>query len=138
MTYRTAAGGVVRVSDGAFIPTSPGNRDYIEYSKWAANGGVPLPDVTPPITALIDAQWRRADSIARISIDDNARARYLAWLIDGNDTQKAMIRAVQGWADTVWQSYAVTKAAILAGDISATVPDPPPCPYDFWAIAGAT
>lgn len=138
MTYRAATGGVIRLSDGAFIPSSDGNRDYLEYLQWLDTGGVPAPAAPVSTAELIDAQWRKADSIARLAIDDNARARYLAWLIDGNDAQKAMVRAVQVWADTVWQSYAVVKAALLAGDASATIPDPPPCPYDFWTIAGAT
>jgi hypothetical protein len=33
--------GVQRLSDGAFIPNAPGNRDWTEYQEWLARGGVP-------------------------------------------------------------------------------------------------
>jgi len=39
-------GGVVRLSDGARIPENAGNRHWVEYQKWLADGGVPRP--APP------------------------------------------------------------------------------------------
>ena len=33
----------IRRSDGWSIPFDPMNSDYIEYLKWVAEGGVPLP-----------------------------------------------------------------------------------------------
>lgn len=44
--YRLAPGGVIRVSDGAFIPEDEGNRDYREYLDWCAQGGEALPSQT--------------------------------------------------------------------------------------------
>ena len=34
---------VERLSDNAFIPFDPQNRDYAEYLKWLAEGNTPLP-----------------------------------------------------------------------------------------------
>jgi hypothetical protein len=38
---------VIRTEDGACIPPDPANRDYAEYTKWKADGGVPDPYVEP-------------------------------------------------------------------------------------------
>ena len=42
---------IVRLSDNAFIPEAPGNRDYQEYLEWAAiEGNTIQPADIPPIT----------------------------------------------------------------------------------------
>jgi hypothetical protein len=38
---------VIRTKDVAWIPNDPVNRDWIEYQKWLADGGVPDPYVPP-------------------------------------------------------------------------------------------
>lgn len=35
--------GIIRLSDGAYIPADPLNTDYVEYLAWVSAGGVPLP-----------------------------------------------------------------------------------------------
>lgn len=35
--------GVIRVSDNAFIPLDPDNRDFQEYQEWLALGNQPIP-----------------------------------------------------------------------------------------------
>ena len=34
---------IKRLSDNAFIPFDPDNRDYADYLAWLAEGNVPLP-----------------------------------------------------------------------------------------------
>jgi hypothetical protein len=39
----SGSGCVIRISDGACIPPSPSNRDYIEYLEWLEAGNELLP-----------------------------------------------------------------------------------------------
>jgi len=49
MTYQLTSGDtIVRLSDNAYIPQAPGNRDYAEYLEWLEAGNKPLPAPEPP------------------------------------------------------------------------------------------
>lgn len=49
MTYQLTSGDtIIRLSDNAFIPADPGNRDYREYLEFLEAGGVPEPAPAPP------------------------------------------------------------------------------------------
>ena len=39
---------ILRLSDNAFIPQAPGNRDYADFLAWKAEGNTPLPAPPPP------------------------------------------------------------------------------------------
>jgi hypothetical protein len=42
--YKTYTSGMIlRVSDGAFIPPDPENRDYQQFLVWVAAGNTPAP-----------------------------------------------------------------------------------------------
>jgi hypothetical protein len=41
--YKLILGGVIRMSDGAFVPSDGRNKDWREYLAWVAEGNVPLP-----------------------------------------------------------------------------------------------
>jgi len=49
MAYQLTTGtSIIRLSDGAFIPPDPGNRDYREYLDWLEAGNTPEPAPAPP------------------------------------------------------------------------------------------
>jgi hypothetical protein len=43
----TSTDSVIRTADNATIPNDPANRDWVEYQKWLADGGVPEPYEAP-------------------------------------------------------------------------------------------
>ena len=48
MYQLTTSTSIIRLSDNAFIPAAPGNRDYKDYLEWVNEGNTPLPAPTPP------------------------------------------------------------------------------------------
>ena len=48
MYQLTTSTSIKRLSDGAFIPNDPGNRDYREYLDWLDAGNTPEPAPAPP------------------------------------------------------------------------------------------
>ena len=51
MYQLTTSTSIIRLSDNAFIPAAPGNRDYREYLEWIEGGNTPLPAPPPPAPA---------------------------------------------------------------------------------------
>ena len=47
MYQLTTSTSIIRLSDNAYIPQAPGNRDYAEYQAWLAKGNTPLPAPAP-------------------------------------------------------------------------------------------
>jgi hypothetical protein len=50
MYQLTTGTSIIRLSDGATIPSDPGNRDYRDYLDWleAGNTPDPAPELLPP------------------------------------------------------------------------------------------
>lgn len=48
MYQLTSGDAILRLTDNAFIPQAPGNRDYREYLDWLEAGNTPEPAPAPP------------------------------------------------------------------------------------------
>ena len=57
MYQLTPSDTILRLSDNAYIPQAPGNRDYREYLDWLAEGNTPAPYVAPPPSPDYLAFW---------------------------------------------------------------------------------
>ena len=57
MYQLTTGTSIKRLSDGAFIPNDPGNRDYREYLDWVEAGNTPEPAPAPPPPPSYTAFW---------------------------------------------------------------------------------
>lgn len=55
MSYQLSPAGVVRIADGAVIPSDPGNAAWQDYLLWASKGNTPAPAMTADETKA--AKW---------------------------------------------------------------------------------
>jgi len=53
---------IQRLSDGAFVPNDPSNRDSVEYQKWVQKGNVPLPAIViGTVESAEQIEWKNAE-----------------------------------------------------------------------------
>lgn len=100
---------------------------------------VSAPDPEAIAEQRIAELWAEAHRLAQSIADQDARGRYLAWLIDPALPQSArdMIMQVQAAMDAVWTQYAVAKATVEAGGEPQPITAPASWP-SFWDIAEAS
>ena len=78
MTYQlTTSTSIKRLSDGAFIPNDPGNRDYREYLEYLAAGNTPEPAPAPPPQPSYTAFW---DALIASTVYASIRTQSMASL----------------------------------------------------------
>ena len=67
--YKYSDDVILRLSDSAYIPKDPENRDYAEYLAWVESGGITLPEFTDDelasqkllLDASIETAWRAGE-----------------------------------------------------------------------------
>jgi hypothetical protein len=58
MYQLTTSTSIKRLSDGAFIPNDPGNRDYREYLDWLDAGNMPDPAPVPEPAPVLTTEQK--------------------------------------------------------------------------------
>jgi hypothetical protein len=58
MQYKHSPAGVRRLPDGVFIPQDMGNKDWVSYLEWVAEGGKTQPISTAEEVASAERRWR--------------------------------------------------------------------------------
>lgn len=87
---------VIRLADMATVPLDTGNRDYVAYLDWLAEGNEPLPAATLPAPdPLVAAKLERDEELASLVV---TTASGLAF--DGDEeSQSRLARAVLAMED---------------------------------------
>ena len=112
--FKLTKDGVIRLSDNAFIPEDPNNRDWQEYQQWLAQGNKPQPQYTTAelreqlrakmlalrsarINSVLSSPNNQYDSLADVqlyaSLGDTDAQKILAWYTNAN---------ANGYDDLVW------------------------------------
>jgi hypothetical protein len=127
MTYKILnEAQILRLSDNAFIPLAPGNRDYQEYLEWLAEGNTPEPADPPPPPG---PDWRgflaalRTTTVfaalrgqARQDVAANALATELRTALGEAALGLVDAATIQALLDELWPSLDATeRGEILAG-----------------------
>jgi hypothetical protein len=134
MTYTaTPLGGVVRDSDGAFIPQDPKNTDWIAYLAWASLGNTAtVPQVSPAAlqASLVSTVQGLMDTKAQAYGYDNITTAVT--YADEPTVPKFQSegQAFRAWRSDVWaacysylaQVQAGTKAFPTASDLPGLIP----------------
>jgi len=132
MYQLTTGTSIIRLSDGAFIPPDPGNRDYREYLDWLEAGNTPEPAPAPPppppsYTAFWDALiassvYASIRSQSMASLPMNTLATEFIALIGDAKAGRANETAIQASMSAVFATGAFTEddaeeftAALAAG-----------------------
>ena len=125
--------------DATWLTTAPPVVPDGQFARWNGSSWEIVAEPSPvSFEPAIADLWQQADALASSLADQNARARFLAWLIDPSTPQaaKGLIAQLQSAMDSIWEQYAAGKAAILAGTEPAPIEAPSDLPT-FWDVAAA-
>lgn len=116
---------ILRLSDGAFIPSNPLNLDYEKYLGWLSDGNAPEPVDQPTqleqLAAIEAAITKHMDSVAQAKRYDNRDScRLYAGYV--NPFQAEAIAYGQ-WVAACWVASNTAQAQIIAGTRSIPTPE---------------
>ena len=107
--YKLAQNGVIRLTDGAFIPADPNNRDWQEYQQWLAEGNTPEPEYTPDelrqklrSEMLSLRQTRIQQILSQPDMMYDSLADLKAYADSGDPDAKALLDWYMRYDDLVW------------------------------------
>lgn len=110
----TAGSAVLRVADGAFVPSDPLNRDWIAYQGWLDAGNTPDPAPPPPASYVppTPRQWlERLSPATQAAIASGATANpaVLLWVLKATGNPSIDVAA----AETIAGVGALEAAGII-------------------------
>lgn len=114
--YKFFEQGIIRLTDGAFIPATEENRDYQDYLQWVAKGGVAAPQYSLEESRALKLTELDAACAAAIlaGFDSDALGQphhYPAKLTDQSNLQAAILASLQPGLPADWTTPAWCQAA---------------------------
>jgi hypothetical protein len=124
MTYQLTSGDtILRLSDNAYIPQAPGNRDYQEYLEWLEAGNTPLPANEPPPPGpdylafwdalMVSTVYASIREQSFVSLPMNTLATEFIALIGDAKAGRANEAAIQQSMDAILATGTFTEAQLV-------------------------
>jgi len=116
--YKLTKTGVQRLSDLAWIPDAEGNTDWQEYKKWLADGGVPEPMDTKPLSSCLSELRQEVSNYINSHYDAGTQNSFqvIYMLPTTPAAVKDSLLPVWTWVQSVLKYYYTKKAEILASE----------------------
>lgn len=131
MYQLTNLNGVRRLSDGAFIPDDPDNRDYARYLRWLDAGNTPAPAPVAPTPTQFELDQNRyqkrsgvqAELMSWMAADNMSRVRSGVWTVQQLTSllSDPAVQAAQTYMSTL--SYELAAQSIAAATTPLLTPE---------------
>ena len=128
--YKLTSSGVIRIADGAQIPSDTGNRDWQDYLAWRAAGNTALPIDQPPAKTQFELDVERYAKraiakdkiIAEFAAENMARVRSGVWTVPQliSLTQDAGLKALLDNVNTLSFEIAASMVPGLTNPLLTT------------------
>jgi hypothetical protein len=123
MYQLTSGDTILRLSDNAYIPQAPGNRDYREYLDWLADGNTPEPAPPPPPPGpdylafwdalMVSTVYASIREQSFVSLPMNTLATEFIALIGDAKAGRANEAAIQQSMDAILATGTFTEAQLV-------------------------